>query len=385
MSAYLQRQIDMTRREILKRHPYQIYYSSDGRWATYLPDKDKKRRLVKRKDRSDLEDVIVQFYDETSLSFGDIYRKWRSYHDQMIGDSSALKYDSDEKRYFKNQRFFRMKIVSIRSDDVEVFIKRQIDELHLCQSAAKTLFHYLDNTFEFAMRHDYILKSPMRFMKAKDFYKYTYPSKRSEKPKVIPEETLEQLKARYDLDLSKHPDSIPVYAVILSSLTGMRVGEIAALRWDSVFDDYILVDKSQKYNPKLGQYYISKTKNSKIRKFPVTQEIKLLLDQVKAIEDQFEYTTDYIFSDASGPINFRKISSCIKNKCRQIGVDTLGIHAYRRTVNSKMALNGVPTNIRAALLGHSSEVNERYYTFDVSTMDEKLEIMAKVNAQMKSL
>lgn len=372
----------MTRRELLKRHPYQIFYSSDGRWGTYLPDKDKKRRLVKRKERSDLEDAIIEYYEQTCPSFDDIYCKWRSYHDQLIGDSSILKYDSDAKRYFKDQAFIRMQLNKIRSDDVEVFIRRRIDELHLCQNAAKTLFHYMNCVFEFAVRHDYILKSPMRFMKAKDFYKYTYPSKRSEKPKVISENELEQLNLRYDLDLSKHPDSIPVYAVILSSFTGMRVGEIAALRWDSVFDDYILVDKSQKYNPKIKQYYISKTKNSKIRKFPLTEDIRLLLEQVHEIEDKYRYTTDYIFSDAEGPITFRKISSCIKNKCRQVGIDTFGIHAYRRTVNSKMALNGVPTSIRASLLGHSREVNERYYTFDLSTMDEKLKIMTEVNAQM---
>ena len=382
-SAYLQEQIEMaTKKEILKRHPYQIFHSSDGRWATYLPDEDRNRRLVKRKELSDLEDAIVKFYEDDEPSFIDVFHKWRSYHDQMVSDSSVLKYDSDEKRYFENQKFPGVKISKITSDDIEVFIRIRIGELQLCQSAAKTLFHYIDNAFEFAIRHGYIKKSPMRFMQAKDFYKYTYPSKRSEKNKIISEDELIKLQTRYELDLDKHPDSIPVYAVIFASLTGMRVGEIAALTWNCVNDDYILVDKSQKYNPKTKQYFIDTTKNTKIRKFPITEEISELLKEVKKIEAKRGFLTDYIFSDSDGPINFRKISSCIKNKCRQTGIETYGIHAYRRTVNSVMALNGVPTNIRASLLGHSKEVNEKYYTFDASTMDDKVAIMSKVNSQM---
>ena len=368
--------------EILRQHPYQIFHSSDGRWGTYLPDKDKKRRLVKRKERSDVVNAIVEFYTNDELSFLDVYFKWRSYHDQMVSDASAQKYDSDEKRYFENQKFPRMEISKITRDDVEVFIKESIDSNKLCQSAAKTLYHYLDNTFNFGIRHGYILKSPMRYMQAKDFYKYTYESERSKKPKLISTDKLGMLQDRYESDLLERPDSIPIYAVIFSSLTGMRVGEIAALRWDCVYDDYILVDKSQKYNPKTRQYYISSTKNSKIRQFPLTDEIRSLLERVKLTESELGWLTDYIFSDANGPISFRKISSCLKNKCRQIGLDTVGIHAYRRTVNSMMALNGVPANVRATLLGHSKEVNEKYYTFDASSMDDKIEIMSKVNTQM---
>lgn len=386
VSASLQEQIEMaSKKEILKTHPYQIFYASDGRWATYLPDADKKRRLVKRKSKEDLEDAIVSFYEETKrLSFIEVFHRYREYHDQMVCDSSRLKYDSDEKRYFDGRSFSVMAISTITLDDVEVFIRGVIGDEKLCQSAAKTLYHYVDNTFEFAVRHDYISKSPMRFMNAKGFYKYTYPSKRSKKPKVISEGELKQLSDRYEEDLRKRPDSIPIYAVIFSSLTGMRVGEIAALTWENVFGDYILVDKSQKYNPKTKEYYIHTTKNTKIRKFPLTNDIKALLNRVKEEEERLGYLTEFIFSDASGPLTFRKISSCIKNKCRQLGIETYGIHAYRKTVNSFMALDGVPSSVRASLLGHSKEVNEKYYTYDVSDLDDKTNIISRVNEHIKN-
>ena len=70
-----------------------------------------------------------------------------------------------------------------------------------------------------------------------------------------------------------------MYAVQLAMLTGFRVGELAALRWDSITDDYIIVDKSEKYNRKTREYYIDKTKNKKIREYPITPEIRQLLNE----------------------------------------------------------------------------------------------------------
>lgn len=72
------------------------------------------------------------------------------------------------------------------------------------------------------------------------------------------------------------------------------------------------------------------------------------------------------------------ISSCLKNKCRQLGISERGIHAFRKTFNSKLRCNGVSSIEAASLLGHSKEVNENYYTFDVSSLKEKADMVSKV-------
>lgn len=383
-SAYLRKQLIMSiKEEILAKHKSRIYLSVDGRWATYIPDEKKGRRLIKRKSREDLEDAVVEAYAGKNGRFIDVFHMYRIYHDQMVGENTKSKYDSNEKRYFLLEAFSYIPVENITSDDVEIFIRGKVESQKLCQGATKTLFNYCRATFDFAVRHDLIEKSPMRFLRAKDFYKYTYASERSKKEKLMSDDILIKLSEKYEEDLQRHSDNIPIYAVIFASLTGMRVGEIAALTWDSVHSDYILVDKSQKFNTKTKVYYIDTTKNSKIRKFPLTDDIRELLDRVAKVEKDNGFYCDYIFADEGGGINFRKIASCIKNKCRQLGIETYGIHAYRRTVNSKMAKNGVPVSVRASLLGHSAEVNQRYYTYDASSMDEKIDIISKVNSQMR--
>ena len=162
----------------------------------------------------------------------------------------------------------------------------------------------------------------------------------------------------------------------------MRVGEISALTWNDITEDGIIIDKSEKYNRKTKEYYIDSTKNGKERIFPMTMQIKKLLDSVKMVEMKNGFICEFVFANAEGRIHAPVISSCIKNKCRQIGINEKGIHACRKTLNSRMRCDGVSATMAASLLGHSPEVNEQYYTFDVSTMREKTKIVEKVTNVM---
>lgn len=93
---------------------------------------------------------------------------------------------------------------------------------------------------------------------------------------------------------------------------------------------------------------------------------------------KYGYLTEFVFSDKNGRIHAPLISSCLKNKCRQLGISERGIHAFRKTFNSKLRCNGVSSIEAASLLGHSKEVNKNYYTFDVSSLKEKADMVSKV-------
>ena len=96
------------------------------------------------------------------------------------------------------------------------------------------------------------------------------------------------------------------------------------------------------------------------------------------------YICEWVFANENGRIHAPVISSCLKNKCKQIGITEVGIHAYRRTLNSKMKCDGVSTTVAASLLGHTEEVNDKYYTFDVTDIKNKATIVAHINKEMVS-
>lgn len=45
---------------------------------------------------------------------------------------------------------------------------------------------------------------------------------------------------------------------------------------------------------------------------------------------------------------------------------------------------GTPKSVVASMLGHTTEVNQKYYTYDTSNLDEKQKVVQNRNAKFKS-
>lgn len=59
-----------------------------------------------------------------------------------------------------------------------------------------------------------------------------------------------------------------------------------------------------------------------------------------------------------------------------------GITALRKSINSNLKKNGVPATMVAIILGHSPEVNGKYYTYDTSNLAVKQKIIKDRNAKV---
>ena len=75
----LQKSIEMKKKEeYLKKHQYAINKGKDGYWRTYLPDEEKTRKLIKKKEKEALEEAIVNFYKDdealTTKTFDEMYK-----------------------------------------------------------------------------------------------------------------------------------------------------------------------------------------------------------------------------------------------------------------------------------------------------------------------
>lgn len=106
------------------------------------------------------------------------------------------------------------------------------------------------------------------------------------------------------------------------------------------------------------------------------------LIKVKRVEMENGYLTKWVFSNEDGRVHAPVISSCDKNKCRQLGIEEKGIHAFRRTLNSKMRCNNVPAVVASEIMGHTESVNDEYYTYDITDMNTKRDIISQINRRI---
>ena len=126
----------MKREELLKQHPYKIWQGKDGKWYTYLPDEGKKdgRRLVKRNDRINLNNIIVDYWKKMKEvhTLKSTFYEWMSEKLKYgeIEKNTYDRYETDFHRFF-NQGFEDTNIKNISEDILEDFIKTTINKKQL--------------------------------------------------------------------------------------------------------------------------------------------------------------------------------------------------------------------------------------------------------------
>ena len=198
------------------------------------------------------------------------------------------------------------------------------------------------------------------------------------------------------LDERKYGFRYPAaWAVHLAALTGVRVGECAALRWSDIglyneFETdasrrhYIHICHSDKYDRINKEWSIGPTKTNKDRYIPTDCYIEAFLEKLRCVHQASEHKdSDYLFPNGDGWTHSNVISSYIKNKCIQLGLERrYGIHALRKTVNSEFKRLNVPTPLCSDFLGNSIAVNETYYQFDRTDMDEKCQFLEQVHRNL---
>ena len=403
--AYVQEQIEMTKREkLLKTHPYSIWSGQNGYWYTYLPKDDGGRLLKKRKSESAIQDLLVDYYLEkqqtskkkSEHSFEACYQQWRG-RQEMYGrrPETLVKYDADYRRFFEDSKFAQMEIDKITEDDISFFIIDTIKRMHLKEKAGKSLWGYIRGVFRWAKLNRKIKEDPTEHVDIRMFDKFYNRTKAPMNRRVVADDALKLILQQVAKDHQDKPWLITSYAIELAANTGMRVGELSALRWSNVLlqERVIIICESEIRDRVNKKFHITKTKNGKERVYPMSDALVEFFENLRAVkreqgisdgcsyedEQGNELVGDFVFTNAEGRIHAQAISDCIKIKCQQAGIEPVSIHALRRTLNSKMRCSGVSATVAASLLGHTERVNENNYTYDITEMSYKRDIVEQLS------
>lgn len=235
----------------------------------------------------------------------------------------------------------------------------------------------------------------MDFLDKKDYKKTCRePEEKSAETELIPDETFDLILEKLYEDMKSDPTCFATYAVELAAKIGARASEIATLKWIDIdyVSGYITIRRSDKYkktrdeNGKIikREWIVEeRTKTGKRRRFPIDDDIRKSLERIHQAQMKYGMASEWVFPHPEYEWTHSSIiSSCIKNKCRQLGFDrTYGIHAFRKTLNSDMRHDNASAEVCASMIGNTVEVNNLHYTYDISKMDEKREFVKKAHAK----
>ncbi len=136
-------------------------------------------------------------------------------------------------------------------------------------------------------------------------------SKAVSEQKIFSEDELETIKTEVRSRMKQKKYNgyfINGYAILLSIETGMRAGELPALKWCDIHENYIHIHAQQLSNKRKGgkeYYYADWTKDEKGvsrggRKFPLTKNIKNILSELKSIQEGKGIHYEFVFCNTDG-------------------------------------------------------------------------------------
>ena len=138
--------------------------------------------------------------------------------------------------------------------------------------------------------------------------------------------------------------------VIVSAMTGLRIGEILALRWKRI--DFIRETLSVTETCFLGHFGTPKSRASR-------REVPLSRSALRAFKAQYSRSTHrepdaLVFATRNGgPLMSNNLRRGLRSACARAGLPKLNWHALRHTHGTLLHGQGTPLKVAQAQLGHS--------------------------------
>ena len=370
---------------------------ADKRWVTQLPDKTKAggRRTVRKQTKEEVEEVVIAFYLEKlkyesesaiprDITVSELYLKWVAYVEKRpkISSETIRKYRNDYKRLVKDSEFGKMLVVKVDYIDIEQYLIETTQEFNLKIRALGNLFGYLKGVFDFAMRNRLLPSNPCLLVDMKNVRPYCNDEVKEDTERVLSDADISALLQRLHERHQSHPLYMADYAIEFCLYTGLRVGEVVALKWSSIQNGQLLVTTSEHrmyHDDKASTYEIGKTKNGKKRKIPLSQGAMALLEQIRQLQDEYGIESEFIFHNGDRRIPAPEVSKAMYRRGLESGIGAKSVHAIRRTVSSKLNTR-LPRATVALIMGHTEEVNTGHYDYDVVAMTAKTDAMNSLMA-----
>lgn len=255
------------------------------------------------------------------------------------------------------RRFGDIRLRDITSSMIDEWFISLVHQEGYAKSSANVYLNQLKQMLDYAVRHGEIATNPASSVER---LKEDAPTRRA-----FSEDEITRLFAlEWRSPLAK-------LACLLSAVTGMRMGEVLAVKTSSIKDGYILVNAS--ISSIDGE---KSTKSGKAREVPIGKKLeKMLLD--------FAPAEGYIFSKTGKkPVSSDTIRRLFFAELAKLGVpdpENLTFHSFRHYANTKLVAANINAEKVRAVIGHASEsMTEHYLHLKADDLKEIQDVQASI-------
>jgi integrase len=361
-----------------------IYKRKDGRWEGRYPKGRKadgrihygyiygysyrivKERLIEKKAEQ------IKLPSLSIRQFQGVFAQWVNYWlaeimRSKIKESTYASYTNKFQLYIL-PLLGKLSLERITAADIEQVISVQQQKLSI--NSIHIIFGLMNSCFEAAKERNYISINPCR--------QVHLPKKEKRKVQAL---TRAQ-QALIEKESMKTSKGLPI---ILALETGMRIGEICALKWNDIdFERSVLEVKKTKQRIAVPFHPTNRTKIvetapktiTAARIIPLSKKIKALLLRVQA-----QAVTPYVVESNGHDVEPRTVSYRFEQIKNAVGLKTVTFHALRHTFATRCVEAGANIAAISSLLGHSS-IKLTLDTYTSSFIEEQRAVIEKFSENM---
>ena len=375
----VRKQIEMAdRKRYLSNHPYKIWQGKDGYWRTYLPDKEKGRKMLKRKSEKEIKDFIIDYWKEEmeNPTIQDVFNEANNRRLQLkkIAPSTHARNQQIFNRHYKE--FGKRRIKSVDIFEFEEFLEEQISECNLTVKAFSNLKTITRAFLKRARKRKLIDWIP-------DVLFQDLDTSESEFKRVIKEDKEEVFDEEefpiFMNALMEKPD-LRNLGILLMFITGIRVGELVALKFSDFDGNSIKIQRTETRtinDEGKTEYRIKDFPKTEagVRTVVIPEHYSWIYKRLKMC-NPFE---EYVFFDKGKRFTTNVIRTRMYTMCKKSKVVQKSPHKARRTYASILLNNNVDERFITDVVGHTDiRCTENYYHKNRRSIERKIEIVSSL-------
>ena len=271
-------------------------------------------------------------------------------------------------------------LTDLKTDIIQRKLINKLISDNYSNSTINKAFVLTNECLKYACHQDLISKNPCEFV--------SKPNSRTNvnNSKVIRFFDDDEIDRFISIALSKKNNDKYVYTngypLVIMIYTGLRIGEMLALKWSDVnLDDgfirvhsNIAVTHDDDGNRIVSIQNSTKTKQSRI--VHLTKSAKKYIEELKSLRTPNK--NDFLIL-TNGKRDIKAVKNVYSNICKKANIaDPQGLHTLRHTFASLMIRKGVDIKIISEMLGHSS-VSFTYNTYVHLIEEEKAKVIQSID------
>lgn len=379
--SYVQEQINMSKRkELLEKHPYKIWEGEkDGRWYTYIPDRKKGRVLRSRSSKKQIEDCVCDYWEEElkNPTIKEVYDKWikDKLERKEITISTKNRYDRQYNESMKE--FGENRIKNIEEYDIERFILDSIHKHNMTAKGYSNLRTLIFGIFKRAKKEKLISFSISSVVSDIEISKKIFRKVHKKDDELIFMEYEIPVIISY---FKTHDLDVKDFGIWFLFYTGLRPGELAALKWEDVDGNIIHIKRTEiRYEDELKNNFYEvrdfpKT-DAGIRDVVIPPDAENILRQVKEINPDSEF----VFESNGKRIPTYLFDDRIRIICKKTGLVEKSLNKIRKTYGTILLNGDVDESLIISQMGHTDiKTTKKYYYKNRKSQNQKIKAINKV-------